>query len=230
MKLGEVTIARAGARQAAADYARTARSMPEGEQRREFERIAYAYRMAAKEDKPIISLTSTMVSGGLRQGTVVHGKGREWESRSQYLLPKLAVCKADAAFVYTLGVQSDGALELVDSLHRRYDYRSGQIRFPGRTFPTPEGYTSGSDLVGTWASTAWTAMVPIVPPKHRPPKSSTLASYLVLWEVDDWRWHSVPRPPGDPALLKHLAGDLYLVLATWDLTELEQLVLSGRRP
>lgn len=230
MNLNEVTIARSGAREAAADYARTARSLPEGAQRREFEDIARAYRMAAKEDKPIIALTNTIVSGGLRQGTVVHGKGRDWERREQYLLPKLAVCKADAAFVYTLGVQRDGALELIDSLHRRFDYRSGRITFPGGTFPAPEGYTGGTSLVGTWTSQAWSAMVPIVPPKHRPAKSSTLASFLVLWEVDDWRWHAVPRPPGDPALLKHLAGDLYLVVATWDLTELEKLVLSGRRP
>lgn len=229
MNLNEVTIARSGARTAAVEYARTARSMPEGAQRREFEQIAYAYRMAAKEDKPIISLTNTIVAGGTRQGTVVHGKGRNWERREQYLLPQLAVCKADAAFVYTLGVQRDGALELVDSLHRRQDYRSGRIRFPGGTFTEPEDYAEAHDLVGSWTSTAWSAMVPIVPPKHRPPKASTLASFLVLWEVADWRWHSVPRPPGDPALLKQLAGDLYLVLATWDLTDLERLVLAGRQ-
>lgn len=32
----------------------------------------------------------------------------------------------------------------------------------------------------------------------------------------------------DPALLKHIGGDLYAVLATWDLTELERSVLGGR--
>jgi hypothetical protein len=37
-----------------------------------------------------------------------------------------------------------------------------------------------------------------------------------------------PLPPGDPALLRKLGGDLYIVLGTWDLTPLEQAVLSGR--
>jgi hypothetical protein len=35
-------------------------------------------------------------------------------------------------------------------------------------------------------------------------------------------------PPEDPALLKHIGGDLYAVLAVWNLTELERAVLSGR--
>lgn len=35
-------------------------------------------------------------------------------------------------------------------------------------------------------------------------------------------------PPGDPLLLKHLAGTLYAVLAVWDLTELERAVFGGR--
>ena len=38
----------------------------------------------------------------------------------------------------------------------------------------------------------------------------------------------MPRPPGDPALLRHVGGDVYAVEAVWELTELEKLVLSGR--
>jgi hypothetical protein len=34
--------------------------------------------------------------------------------------------------------------------------------------------------------------------------------------------------PRDPALLRHVRGDLWAVLATWDLTELERLVLTQR--
>lgn len=40
----------------------------------------------------------------------------------------------------------------------------------------------------------------------------------------------MPAPPGDPALLKHVGGDIYAVVATWDLSPLERLVLSGRTP
>lgn len=36
-------------------------------------------------------------------------------------------------------------------------------------------------------------------------------------------------PPGDPALLKHMGGDLYAILAVWDLSPLERAVLAGKR-
>jgi hypothetical protein len=39
-------------------------------------------------------------------------------------------------------------------------------------------------------------------------------------------WEYVPHP--DPILLKRLSGSLFVVLAAWDLTELEQKVLKGR--
>ena len=104
-----------------------------------------------------------------------------------------------------------------------------QVSHRLRQSSVPEGYSTGSDLVGTWRREAWTAMVPIVPPKHRPPGSSTLASYLILWEADDWTWAKLPAPPRDPALLRSIGGDIYAVLAQWDLTPLEQMVLSGRQ-
>ena len=90
----------------------------------------------------------------------------------------------------------------------------------------PAGFTAGERSIHErWA--AWMAMVPIVPPAHRPARG--LGDRLVLWEADDWTWSTVPAPPGDPALLRHIGGDLYAVEATWNLTELERLVLSGRR-
>src|SRR5438046_3023240 len=42
----------------------------------------------------------------------------------------------------------------------------------------------------------------------------------------DVTWQEMP--PEDPALLKHIGGDLYAVVAVWNLTELERAVLSGR--
>jgi hypothetical protein len=46
----------------------------------------------------------------------------------------------------------------------------------------------------------------------------------VLWEVEEWK----RIPPVDPALIRHVRGDLWAVLATWDLTDLERYVLSQR--
>jgi hypothetical protein len=233
VNLETVEISLAGARAAAADYQRAARELPEGsEQRREFEEIARAYRLASRDGLQLIALHPTLAAGGTMQRDVVFGHGQSWERRERYVLPRLAVCRASAAYVYTRGIEDDGGLELVDSLNRRPTYRAGLVEVEAGTFePPPAGFVGGSRLVGSYYSSAWAAMVPIVPPKHRPRRGSLLDRYLVLWEVDEWRWTSMrPPAPRDPALLQHLAGDLYAVLATWDLSELERLVLSGRRP
>lgn len=65
--------------------------------------------------------------------------------------------------------------------------------------------------------------VPNIPPLLRPKRFTT--KHFILWEVDEWE-----RVPGDPILLRHIGGALYVVLAQWDLTPLEQAVLKGTRP
>jgi len=59
-------------------------------------------------------------------------------------------------------------------------------------------------------------LVPFCPPQIRP--KGDLSDYFVVWEAKNWE--PVPRPI-DPYLLKHLHGNLYGIVATWDLTELE---------
>jgi hypothetical protein len=64
------------------------------------------------------------------------------------------------------------------------------------------------------------AVVPMIPSPIRP--GGDLSRFHILWEAD---WQEVPR---DPMLLRQLDGDLYVVLAVWDLTELERSVLGAR--
>lgn len=61
------------------------------------------------------------------------------------------------------------------------------------------------------------AVVPTIPPALLP--DGDLSKYHILWEAE---WESIPV---DPMLLKHLGKSLYVVLATWDLTPVEQAVL-----
>lgn len=72
------------------------------------------------------------------------------------------------------------------------------------------------------------AAVPIVPPAHRP-DARKLGEYSILWEVE--KWEALPRPqraPGDPMLLKPLGQTgLYAVMAHWDLTDIEKMVLGS---
>ena len=79
---------------------------------------------------------------------------------------------------------------------------------------------------GARQATASRAVAPIIPPQYRPPFK--LENYHLLWEVD--RWTVNPQPRRDPALLKHVGGDMYAVLAVWDLTELESRILGLLRP
>lgn len=64
-------------------------------------------------------------------------------------------------------------------------------------------------------------IVPLIPPRHRP-RPRRLKHCHILWEVESWDM----IPPRDPALLRHIRGDLWAVLAVWDLSELERAVLA----
>lgn len=68
---------------------------------------------------------------------------------------------------------------------------------------------------------------------HIPPYIATrvgdLKNKLLFWEAD-WVYseRNVVRPrTADPALIEHIAGDLYAVVATWELTALEVAALGG---
>lgn len=65
------------------------------------------------------------------------------------------------------------------------------------------------------------AIVPLIPPALRPARA--LHRYFILFEAV---WE--PNPPTDPALIRHLIGDLWVVVATWDLTELERAAIAVR--
>ena len=72
------------------------------------------------------------------------------------------------------------------------------------------------------------ALVPMVPADVRP--KGALSNFFVLWEVQAWASRAqVMQPDRDPYLLKHLAGDLYAVVAEWELTDLERAIMTGRR-
>jgi hypothetical protein len=126
-------------------------------------------------------------------------------------LPRIAVMRTDAERCF-VRVRHD-ELIYCDSDH--FDNRGALVGAHSVRVPV-EGMSSH------WARAS--TIVPSVPPRHRPSTRWARRRFHVLWEVEEW----TPVPPRDPALIRHIRGDLWAVLATWDLTELERAVLSAR--
>ncbi len=130
-------------------------------------------------------------------------------------LPKLAIARADAQFCW-LSPDRNGAAgfsisEEAATTWRSARYTRQRIDFPAGTFP---GISTQR-----WRPRA---IVPQVPLPLRPKRG--LQNYHVLFEAE---WELVP--PVDPMLLRRVgAGDLWVVCAAWDLTEVERAALAAR--
>lgn len=123
--------------------------------------------------------------------------------------PKLAVARAGTEFCFF-----------------RYGYRSRHgwsFRFSADEGAMFVAYMLPEDAfpVAARHSGSLRAVVPAVPARFRP--AGNLNDYFVLWEAE---W--TPIAPADPMLLKHIGGDMFAVLAQWDLTAVEKMVLEGR--
>lgn len=176
--------------------------------------MARAYKQLA-DGVALLRLAETIGAGGLVE--------RPAWGDSTCALPNLAVARADAHRVYTIGVTQRGNITFsvakTSSSRELSTARENVVEIDG-AFEEAES----SRTRQTSGSTIWSAIVPTVPPKYRPER---LSGYHVLFEVEDWQRE--PQPPGrDPALLKHVGGDLWAVVATWDLTPLEAAVLGQR--
>lgn len=124
--------------------------------------------------------------------------------------PNLAVARADLTFAcFDWLNRESGYVPVFDQRSRGW-YKKSRTRivFPSNTFPWP-GWGNFPSLE---------AMVPTIPPRFRP--KTQLHNYHLLWEA---KWTG---PPTDPILLKQIHGLLFVVVAQWDLTELEQSVLG----
>lgn len=121
-------------------------------------------------------------------------------------LPRLAICRADQRTV-ELRMGNDGSATF-ESPGRHRGARGQRISLPAASFTRRD-----------WVRSE--AQVPLVPVHLRPKRG--LANYHILWEAI---WSKVP--PRDPYLLRRIGGDLWLVVAAWDLTEVERAVMATR--
>jgi len=78
-----------------------------------------------------------------------------------------------------------------------------------------------------WYKTDYQTIVPTIPFHLRP--NGDADKYFILWEVEQWDEWRPSRAPGDPFLLERIAHPIYVVVAQWDLSELEKRILESFR-
>jgi hypothetical protein len=199
MEMATIEMPKAEAEARLSEY----QQLAEGERTALDDRIKAGFRALAR-GLPVIKLADSVVHGGFFDSG----------------LPRIAVVRADATECW---VQREGRREFVymsrDPGWWHQDQNRGAL----------VNATSVRVTVPQSVAPEWTrqdkghTLVPIIPPEHRP-RRSRLRRFHILWEVERWDM----TPPRDPALLKHIGGDLWAVMAAWDLTELERAVLAGR--
>jgi hypothetical protein len=165
--------------------------------------IQRAYQLLAK-GKLIIKARESVLKAG------VNDKG----------LPKLALAVATAKACY-LERRASGACTMASSdnwraRNNRFVWQDGSFEFPRDSFDW------GWDRRERTTQQAHKATLPLIPLHLRPKRG--LENYHVLWEAE---WE--PLPPRDPYLLRRIGkADLWLVVAHWELTEVERAALATR--
>lgn len=129
-------------------------------------------------------------------------------------LPRLAIVRADASECYIERHRGNPMVWLY-ATNREVARRWRGAAIGKETVAVP--------CVQDWPQGQWSGrtLAPIIPPSCRPARGP-LSNFHLLWEVEEWKM----TPPVDPALIRHLVGDLWVVHATWDLTPLEQAVMA----
>jgi hypothetical protein len=165
--------------------------------------IQRAYQLLAK-GKTVIRAIESVKNAGL----------------NRQFVPKLAITPATAKICYLRRYQ-DGAASM-SNIHawsdRKSDFkfRAGTFVFPHESFPIGWDHKTRADRSDHEAT------VPLIPVHLRPKRG--LASYHILWEAD---WSR--GVPVDPLLLRRIGyADLWLVVASWELTQVEVAALATR--
>jgi len=138
--------------------------------------------------------------------------------------PKLAIVRADSRFCFLYKYTNGGALF---SRNRKETYsvsvslkKEGDIKLPASTFQF-----EALDPESRFRQT----LTPMIPPRVNIAISARIIPqhYHILFEPEKWAKYN-PIPPRDPILGKMLTANLFGVLATWDLTELEARIIKSR--
>ena len=138
---------------------------------------------------------------------------------NELLQPRIAIARADGETCYfepstrrdgNKRISNGGAIFSIESTQWKRT-KQEPVRLPEQTF---------RPLVGKSADVLSTS-IPQIPPEYYP--AHALKNYYILWEVEHWR----KEPARDPLLLRRISKNLFVVLAEWDLSDLEWSIARG---
>lgn len=133
--------------------------------------------------------------------------------------PRLAIARSDRK---TLQLRTSGSEFVFDSGH---DMRGGR-----RALWVAATETRVDVGRSTWSVPHGYAIVPLVPPEgvKKAHGITGLRYHHTLFEVERWVDDERElRADRDPYLLRHVHGDIYAVLHSWDLSSLERAVMEA---
>lgn len=134
--------------------------------------------------------------------------------------PKLAIARADAKNCIFEKRDTGTGVFGISANYGSIVWTKDMVELPQNTFKiqwermSENRWSIKNKLIQT--------KVPLVPVEILP--EGDLSNYYILWETSDWE--ALPEIK-DPILLRRISENLFAILGTWDLTPLEQSIISG---
>src|SRR3972149_4096899 len=136
--------------------------------------------------------------------------------------PKLAISLASNRQVFFH--KETGGAGMFSGEDWNWAGKVADVRLPAETFPEWAREQSERAFRGI-ARRRVVTNVPLVP-AHLLPEGK-LDNYYLLWEASEWTEAKSSAKAADPFLLRRINTNTFVVLAEWDLTEVEQIVMRG---
>lgn len=132
-------------------------------------------------------------------------------------LPKLGIVPVNAKYCHLYKKSNGGAIFSIEDKRTWETYaRKNDVELPPDTF-------NWTDL----ENSRWVTLAPVIPPRIHVEIACRIIpeNYHILYEVEVW---NKSNPPKDPILGRMLTKNLFGIIATWDLTDLERKIIQGR--
>lgn len=132
--------------------------------------------------------------------------------------PKIAIIRADAKLAYFSKERGGGGRFSINAPSWNRRNTKDDVALPAGVFSDWPTGAGAWDIKDPNASTN----VPIIPAHITIP--GKLENYYILFEVDKWSTFTATK---DPFLLQRLSENTFVVLAEWDVSEVEAVVMRG---